>query len=400
MLRSELMDIWIAGVAAVDPERSVVRRAPEIATDRYERVIVIAVGKAAAGMAAGLAAKLGREPDDGVIIVPHGTTPVAALPVIEAGHPLPDEGSVTAGEHALSLARSAGADDLVVCLVSGGASALMAAPRVGLDCLREVNEALIESGAPIAEVNAIRCALSMVKGGRLAEAAHAATLRTLLISDVVGDDPAVIGSGPTVPGADTDPLAVAARYGIELPHKAMEALTVRPRLPPPHRRHETVVVASARDAARGATEAAVRAGIRSHIVTTTLTGDTVVAAIAAIDRRAGEDVAISAGETTVRVEGAGRGGRNQHAALAAAIQIANTDAVFLAAGTDGRDGPTDAAGAIVDGGTISRGRAAGLDAGEHLAAFDGYPYLEATGDLIRTGPTGTNVGDLWLVSSA
>jgi hydroxypyruvate reductase len=364
--RETLVGLWRAGIDAVDPADCVRRRLPAGALDGYARIIVIAFGKAATAMASGFTDVLGRDPDDGLAAIPRGSPPPRGLRAIEAGHPIPDEASVRAGDEALRLASAAGPDDLVVCLVSGGGSSLLEAPTVDLEHLRAATRDLLRSGVEITEMNRVRTSMSRIKGGGLARAASRASLLTLLMSDVVGDPVAAIASGPTI-------------------------------LDPPHPRHTVAIVGSAADAVMGVMEAARGLSIAAAVATTTMTGEArEVGAEAATRRLPGADIVVYAGETTVTVTGEGRGGRNQEAALAAAAVIAGTDAILLAAGSDGIDGPTDAAGAVVDGETIARAAAQGLDAMAALADNDSHRLLAATGDLIVTGPTGTNVGDLWL----
>lgn len=368
LTREHLVELWRAGVAAVAPRDAVRRGTPLRTLGVPGRVVVVAAGKAAFGMAAGLADVLGREPDDGLVVVPYGSDGVSSLPVIEASHPLPDENSVRAGNAALRLAAAAGSDDLFVFLISGGASALLEAPVSSLDDVRSLTDRLLRSGADIHALNRLRTERSRLKGGGLARAASRCALLTLAISDVVGDDLGTIGSGPT----------------------AWDG----------HPNHVARVVASGRDAAQAVVDAAAGDGLSAVAVTTELAGEARVRGVEAASAAVPADVAVYAGETTVTVRGEGRGGRNQEAALAAALAIAGSPVLFLAAATDGVDGPTDAAGAIVDGDTVSRALSAGLDPADHLARNDSHSLLAASGDLIRTGPTGTNVADLWLVTGS
>ena len=413
--RQILIDAWNAGVVAVEPRRSVrsaiavdggTVRCGRTVVGRPARISVAAFGKASVAMAAGLSQAIGSLPSDGVIVAPRPSD--GPWRVVVGGHPVPTEGSVRGGEAILSLARSTGPDHLLVCLVSGGGSALVevSAGELTLADLVATNELLLRAGADIVQVNTVRKHLSAIKGGRLAEAAAHTTLLTLILSDVVGDPLDVIASGPTVPDPTTyaDALAVVERFDLarRLPSPVLDhlragvagALPETPKTAHPHQHLH--LVGNGAKAARAAAEAVTRAGPSARVVTTTLTGEAREAGPAAATAAVDGDVGVYAGETTVTVRGNGRGGRNQEAALAAALAIAGTDAVFLAAGTDGIDGPTDAAGAVVDGGTIARGEAAGLDAAAHLERNDSYRYLAATGDLLFTGPTGTNVADLWL----
>ncbi len=404
--RTLLLDAFRSGIAGVDPEAATARAAQRFHVSRADRVVVIAAGKASIPMARGFTSVV--EAADGVIVAP--TRGEAPLPVIVAGHPIPDEGSAAGARRALELAASAGPDDLVVCLVSGGASALLAAPARGLTLadLSETNRALLECGADIVDTNTVRKHLSAIKGGRLAAAASRARLVTLVLSDVVGDPLDVIASGPTVPDPTTyaDALAVVDRRAIfeSMSGRALGHLErgrrglVEETPKQPHPRHEIEVIGSGAVAAEAAAAFLHSQGVAARVVSTRWVGEAREAAVLAVATASEDDeVLIFAGETTVTVRGSGRGGRNQEAALAAAMEIDGRDVTFLAGGTDGIDGPTDAAGGLVDGGTIDRGLAARFDPFAALADNDTYPFLAAAGDLVVTGPTGTNVADLWLL---
>lgn len=422
-----------AAVTAVEP-RAAVRRALARAGERLrvgdetidlaevEHVWLVGAGKAAPAMAHGVLDVLGPRLSGGVITTKHGQAlPVPGIDVWEAGHPLPDTHGLAGAAAALETARAAGERDLVVCVLSGGASALWPAPPVGvaLSELRQLNEALLRSGAPIGELNAVRKHLSRIAGGQLARAAYPARVRALVISDVVGSPLDVIGSGPTVPDPTTyaDALAVLRRREIAAPaavlaHLQAGAAGERPETPKPgdalFARTRTCVVARNRDALEGAAREAERLGWEARIVSDHLEGEAREAAraiVAEADRaqaaRASGDPPLAllwGGETTVTVTGRGRGGRNQELALAAALALDGRQGMLLAAfGTDGDDGPTPAAGAVVDGATAERGRAAGLDPEACLRENDSHTFLQAAGDLLVTGPTGTNVNDLVLV---
>ena len=404
--RTLLLNAFRAGVAGVDPEAATIRAAQHLDVRDSCRIVVIAAGKASAEMTRGIARAVNI--DDGVIVAPQDGN--APLPVIVAGHPVPNQGSVAGARRALDLAMSAGPDDVVVVLISGGASALLAAPAEGLllDDLRQSNQVLLECGADIVETNTVRKHLSAVKGGRLAAAAGRSRLVTLVLSDIVGDPLDAIASGPTIldPTTYGDALAVVDRYGLRerLPDRVIVHLESGcegqiPETPSEsHPRHVVEVIGSGTVAAEAAATYVRSHGFRARIVTTCHTGEAREAALAAVAVPAeADEVLVFAGETTVTVTGSGRGGRNQEAALAAAIEIEGRSVTFLAGGTDGIDGPTNAAGGIVDGGTIDRGRASSLDAMAALENNDANTYLAATGDLIVTGPTGTNVADLWFV---
>jgi hydroxypyruvate reductase len=340
----------------------------------------------------------------------------------DAGHPLPNAGSVAAAQRALEIAAACGEGDLLVVLLSGGGSALMALP-VSTITLAEKQRAvrrLMEQGADIYELNTVRKHLSAIKGGQLAAACPGAVL-TLAISDVVGDDLSVIASGPTVPDASTyaDASMVLSRRGIDddddlLPVWTRIALGSRgeyPETPKPGdvqlRRSTARVIGPQRGAIDGARRAAESLGYQVHVLPEAITGEARVAGVAHLARleRVVADhprplCVISAGETTVTVTGKGRGGRNQEFALALAEALdaaVGWSVVAASIGTDGIDGPTDAAGAVVDGATARRARSLGLHPQAYLDQNDSYDFFDRLGDLIKTGPTNTNVGDLQVV---
>jgi hydroxypyruvate reductase len=403
-----LLDAFRAGIAGVDPETVTAGVVEQLDFSGSRRVVVIAAGKASVAMARGV--DRAADSVDGVIVAPAPAD--APFPVIVGGHPTPTEGSVAGARQALDLARSAGSDDVVVCLISGGASALLAAPAGGLSVedLQRTNRTLLECGADIVETNTVRKHLSAIKGGRLAAAAERSRLVTLVLSDIVGNPLDAIGSGPTVPDPTTyeDALAVVDRYGLHdhllegvVGHLERGRAGQIPETPiHSHPRHEIEIVGSGAVAAEAAATFIRSKGVRARVVSTRHIGEAREAAVSAVltPSDAGE-VLVFAGETTVTVAGSGSGGRNQEAALAAAIEIDGRPITFLAGGTDGVDGPTDAAGGIVDGRTIDRGRAMGIDATGSLRNNDAGTYLATTDDLVVTGPTGTNVADLWFVLS-
>jgi hydroxypyruvate reductase len=341
----------------------------------------------------------------------------------DGGHPLPNEGSLSAARRACEMAATCGSDDLLVVLLSGGGSALMALPADGITLAekQETARRLMEAGADIYELNTVRKHLSAIKGGQLAAACPGAVL-TLAISDVVGDDLSVIASGPTVADDSTyaDAEAVLARRGLAdslAPVRARLTIGARgehPETPktgdPRLRRAVARVIGPQRGAIDGARRAAESLGYHVHVLETPVTGEARVAGAAHLEMIA-EAAArlphplcvVSAGETTVTVTGRGRGGRNQEFAFAVAeaIDAASTHLRWPVAvasiGTDGIDGPTDAAGAIVDAQTLPRARAAGLTPRAYLDDNDTYTFFDRLGDLVRTGPTSTNVGDLQVV---
>jgi glycerate-2-kinase len=363
---------------------------------------VIAAGKGAVGMLAGVADLPVRR--------------VVRAGLADAAHPLPDDRSVQLGAQALAVAREAAVDDVLLVLISGGASSLLAGPADGITLAdkRATVRQLLAAGAPIGELNAVRKHLSGIKGGQLA-AATRARVSALLISDVVGDDPAVIASGPTVPDPSTfgDALAVLARRGGAAAYPAGVSERFRrgaagavPETPKPgdaaFDRTTTAVIGGLRNALNAAGEAATALGYRVVIVDAPVVGEARDAARDVADHvhaARGEGTplcVISGGETTVTVRGRGRGGRNQELALALAphVHALGGDVAAICAGTDGVDGPTDAAGAYVDTTTLRRAASAGLDSDLYLNNNDSYAFFDRLGDLVRTGPTGTNVGDL------
>jgi glycerate 2-kinase len=404
----------------VDGERLRVAETEEVDLAAVERIWLLAAGKAACGMAEGALSILRDRVAGGSVTTKdgHGRA-LPGMEVWEAAHPVPDTRGMAGAADALRMARAAGPRDLVLCLLSGGASALWAAPASGISLteLGAVTDQLLRAGAGIHELNAVRKHLSRIGGGWLARAAAPARVVTLAVSDVVGGALDVIASGPTAPDTTTfeDALEVIERYEIRPPASVRARLeggdagrveeTPKP-FDPAFARASAYVIADNGDALRGARAEAERRGWRARIVADDVEGEArgVGEQVALLVRdtraeaRAGPVALLLGGETTVTVEGRGRGGRNQELALALAMEIEGMDGVLCASmGTDGTDGPTDAAGAFADGGTVGRGEAAGLDARDALRRNDAYPFLRAAGDLIVTGPTGTNVNDVVLV---
>lgn len=395
------------------------------ALGRAGRIDVIAAGKAAAAMLQAFTQQVPARP--GVMLgvgPPRGGH--AGPPVVEGvdwcdgGHPLPDAGSLRGAERALAIARASGDHDLLVVLLSGGGSALMALPAEGLtlEAKQQTARTLMERGADIYELNTVRKHLSAIKGGRLAAAARGRVL-TLAVSDVVGDDLSVIASGPTVPDDSTFAAALAVldrRGGAEaypadvvghLRRGVEGAIAETPKSGDPRlARAEARVIGPQRGAIEGARRAAEARGYHVHVVAEPVTGEAreagpmharrTAALLAGLPRPA---CVIASGETTVTVRGRGRGGRNQELALsmAGSLEALGSDVVAASIGTDGIDGPTDAAGALVDPSTLRRAAAAGLDPARVLEHNDSYAFFDRLGDLIRTGPTSTNVGDLQVV---
>ncbi|MFH1609893.1 MAG: glycerate kinase [Candidatus Bipolaricaulota bacterium] len=430
-LRVDAWRIAQAALAAADPT-ACVRRALRREDDRLQvggsvydlrrtrRVVVVGMGKAAARMAVAVEETLGDRISAGLVVTADGCgVPPQRVEVVEAGHPVPDARGLAAACRIAALVDGAGEDDLVIVVISGGGSALLPLPAEGLslDDLAQVNVLLLRSGVPIHEMNAVRKHLSQVKGGQLARWAAPAEVLSVILSDVPGDALDVIASGPTVPDPTTfsDAERVLRGYGLwdgvplsvrgHIAAGATGGLAETPKPGDPlFTRVANVLVGTGRVAAEAALAEGEALGYRGLILTTTLAGEARVvgeamAGLACQGARAGHPVLhVAAGETTVAVRGDGKGGRNQELALAAAVGIAGVPGVVVCAlGTDGRDGPTDAAGAMVDGGTIARMRAHGFDPEAALGNNDAYPALAAAGDLLVTGPTGTNVADLCLV---
>jgi len=416
-LRGFLTGLYRTAVAAAHPANCLPPLLPEPPAGR---VILLAAGKAAASMAEVAEAayfdrfKLERARLTGVAVARHGYgRPLRAVDMIEAGHPIPDAAGLKAAERALQLADGGGPNDLALVLMSGGASANWIAPASGIsfEDKQSVTRALLRSGATINEINCVRKHLSRIKGGRLARHAYPARLVTIAISDVPGDDPAVIGSGPTAPDPSTlaDARAIVAKYKLEVADNVARALADRANETP---KPGDAVFAGSRfmlaarpaDALRAAQEAVAAAGYECVALGDRVEGEArVVAAeharlardLRAQGRRA---VILSGGELTVTIRGQGRGGPNQEYALALAIALAGMPAVAALAGdTDGTDGgtglATDPAGALVDGETVARAKALGLDPAAFLEDNDSTGFFARLGDLLQPGPTFTNVND-------
>ncbi|MDA8139339.1 MAG: glycerate kinase [Desulfobacteraceae bacterium] len=434
-MRTDAGAIFHAGLKAADPESAIQRLCHrngnqlQLGEHRFDlsaigRVLVVGAGKATAYMARAIEGLLGDSISDGVISVKYGhTTPLRRIKIVEAGHPLPDAKGVEAARRIMALVSTAIAGDLVLVLLSGGGSALLPLPLPGIRLADKqiTTDLLLACGATIHEINAIRKHLSAIKGGRLAQAASQAALITLILSDVVGDDLDVIASGPTVPDKSTfgDCLEIINRYGIseKLPESVRRQLTagaagIEPETPKssthPWDFTRNLLIGSNRQALEASALEAQKRGYNTLILSSRIEGEThcvaqVHTAIAREVAAAGHPVAqpaciLSGGETTVVVRGAGQGGRNQEFALHAALVIDACPAiVILSAGTDGSDGPTDAAGAFADHTTIQRAKQAGLDIHRHLTNNDAYPFFKSLGDLLITGPTGTNVMDLNII---
>ena len=403
MVKDLLRTLFDAAVARAQPERCV---PPHLPSPPKGRTIVIGAGKAAANMALAVETHwLG--PLSGLVVTRYGHgMPCESIQVVEAAHPVPDVPGEAAAARILSMATDAGQDDLVLCLISGGGSALLSLPAAGLTLgdKQAVNKALLLSGATISEMNCLRKHLSAIKGGRLGAAVHPARLVSLAISDVPGDDPAVIASGPTVadPTTFADASAILERYAIDAPsavaHHLRAAVDETPK--PGDRRlaaAETILVATPGEALEAAAGAARAAGYAPVILGDAIEGEARDVAAEQARRALGTPpghVLLSGGETTVTVRGRGRGGRNCEYLLALALALDGDPGVWaIACDTDGIDGTQDNAGALLSPDTLARAAAKGLDAGAYLADNDGYGFFSALGDLVVTGPTFTNVND-------
>lgn len=434
-LRRFALKIFRAALDAADPVAAVLRHVcvsqdtlivgrRRYRLDSFRNIYVVGAGKASAAMAQAVEKLLGRRITGGLINVKYGHTgPLRRIELNECGHPVPDEAGVRGARRIAALLESAGKDDLVLCLISGGGSALLPspAPPLTLAQKQEATRLLLACGANIHEINALRKHISTLKGGQLARLAQPATVISLLLSDVIGDDLDVIASGPTAPDASTFATARAVLEKYDLLDKVPAAVRERieqgvagqieetPKSGDPiFQRVQNLVVGSNALAVEAAAAKARDLGLRPLILSTRIEGETreiarmhaAIAKEALLSSRPVRPPAclISGGETTVTIRGDGLGGRNQEFVLAAALDLAGyRGVVVLSGGTDGTDGPTDAAGALADGSTVARAEALGLRPQEFLARNDSYRFFDALGDLLKTGPTKTNVMDVRLL---
>jgi len=434
-MREDARRIFFKGVEAVEPAAAVKRYCrreedrlfigeSDLDLSAFNRILVVGAGKASAPMALALEEILGDCITQGIVNVKYGyTAPVQRIDLVEAGHPVADENGVRGSRQILDLITGANQNDLVLCLISGGGSALLPLPveSITLSDKQEIFRVLTDCGATIHEMNTLRKHMSRIKGGHLAKAAHPATVISLMVSDVVGDDLDVIASGPTVPDSTTyqDCFRVLDQYGIRaaLPANVVCHLEagLAGHIPETPKAGDAVfaktrnlIVGSNIEAVISAEQEAQRLGYKTLVLSSMIEGETrcVAATHCAIAReilRTGHPIEapaciLSGGETTVIIKGKGVGGRNQEFSLAAAMGLADVGpVVVLCAGTDGTDGPTDAAGAFADSQTVSRARKLGMDAGKYLADNDAYHFYKPLGDLLITGPTNTNVMDLRVV---
>ena len=434
-MRQHAKEIFQAALQAADPVEAILRHVKleneilQIAEHKFElkdfdRILVAGAGKAGASMAKALEDLLGDRISDGVIVVKEGhSLPLQHVRIHEAGHPVPDSRGIRGAEEVLTLVNAAGERDLVICVISGGGSALLVAPAEGvtLEDKQEVTRLLLACGADIHEINTVRKHLSRAKGGGLARLAYPATVVSLILSDVIGDDLNVIASGPAVPDTSTftDARGVFQKYDnwnqvpasvqqriqqglagdIEDTPKAGDAV---------FQRCFSELVGTNIQALIAAGRQAQQLDYRPIILSSTVEGEArevvkMFTAIAKEVRSSANPISAPAcilcgGETTVTIHGEGKGGRNQEFALAAAMAIAGMEkVVVLSGGTDGTDGPTDAAGAIADGKTVARARAIDLDPLDFLRRNDAYHFFQPLDDLILTGPTRTNVSDVYMV---
>ena len=434
--RRDILAIFKAGLAAADPvdavRRHVVRRGRKLRLGDYSwdltkvrNIFVVGAGKASARMAGALEEILGDRIAGGWINVKSAAAekPLRRIHVHEAGHPVPDEAGLGGAREIVKILESAGAGDLVLLCLSGGGSALMPLPVEGVSLAdkQAVTQALLACGADIREINTVRKHLSQLKGGRFAQAAQPAEVVALILSDVVGDPLDAIASGPSAPDSTTfaDALAVLSKYGIEsraprgvLEHLRAGAAGAKPETPKPgdpiFAKVRNLLIANNAASVAACARKARELGYRPLVLSSTIEGEArevarVCVAIARESLASGRPVAppaclIAGGETTVTLRGSGLGGRNQEFALAAALAARGLEGVaILAGGTDGTDGPTDAAGALADGATCDRAAGLGLSAADFLARNDSYHFFQPLGDLLMTGPTGTNVMDLYLL---
>ncbi|HUI58260.1 MAG TPA: glycerate kinase [Bryobacteraceae bacterium] len=419
-IRRHALEIFRAALAAADPGDAVTRHLKARDFSHFQSIYVIGAGKAGASMALAAERVLGRCITAGLVNVKYGhVAKTRRIELNECGHPVPDQPGAAGAARIAEIAARAGKNDLVLCLISGGASALLPLPAapITLEEKRAATKLLLASGADIHEFNAVRKHISSIKGGQLARLAAPATVEALLLSDVIGDDPGVIGSGPAAPDASTfaGTLAVLEKYGIRkrVPASVGERLEQGARgeiaeTPKPgdtiFRRVRNHVIGSNRLALDAAARCARRLGYHTLVLSSEVQGETreIARMHAAIGReivKASRPVkppacVITGGETTVALRGNGLGGRNQEFALASAIDIAGLRNILVfSAGTDGSDGPTGAAGAMADGETLRRNP----DARQFLDRNDSYHYFEPLGDLVVTGPTNTNVMDVRIV---
>jgi glycerate 2-kinase len=434
-LKKIAQTIFNAGIQAVNPVACLhryIRMADgnlqvgktQYCLENINRIYLVGVGKASAIMARWTEELLGNHIHDGLVITKyqHGV-PLSRCRMMEAGHPVPDADGVSATKALLKLVSKAGPKDLILCMISGGASALTPAPAKGisLEDKQEVTRLLLDCGATIHEINTIRKHLSRIKGGQLCRHANGARIISLILSDVIGDDLDIIGSGLSAPdtGSFDDCMEILKRHSIwdKIPKPVNNRInagidgqiqeTPKPGAPE-FANVDNLIIGSLSDAISAAKREAKRQGFTPLVLSSMIQGEArevakVLCAIAKEIRLSGRPILppaclLSGGETTVTIKGQGKGGRNTELALAAGIELSGASSILLlSAGTDGTDGPTDAAGAFVNGSTIARAALVDLSASQHLAQNNSYPFFQSLGDLLITGPTHTNVMDLQIL---
>ncbi len=424
-----LKQLFHAAVDAANPSRCVMGKCGKILSTYvaggFTRFLVIGFGKASPAMARAVEESLGDMIDSGIIVTKYGhgnAGKPGKIRLFEAGHPIPDENGRKAAEEIMAMVEPADEKTLVVTLISGGGSALFVSPAGGVSLAEKqmTTDLLLKAGADIGELNTVRKHLSRVKGGRLAQIVHPATTVSLILSDVIGDRLDIIASGPTAPDPTTygDAVAVLARHGLEerVPEPVRELLVkgkmgMVPETPKPGNavfsKVTNMIIGGNRMALEAAREKAGELGFRAEILSAEITGEAretgrwLAHKALAVKRTMNKQTPlclISGGETTVNVTGAGKGGRNMELALSFALEIEGVPGItLLSAGTDGTDGPTDAAGAVVDWTTAATARAGGIGPETHLRDNDSYDFFRRAGGLFVTGPTGTNVMDVQLV---
>ena len=405
-----LKAMFKAGVDAALPSLCVPAHLPKRPKGR---TVIVGAGKASGAMAKALE-DAWDGPLEGLVVTRYGyRVPTTRLEVVEAAHPVPDAAGRDAAKRIFELVQGLTEDDLVLCLISGGGSALLALPAEGvtLEDTQAMNKALLKSGATISEMNVVRKHLSAIKGGRLAKAAYPARVVALMISDVPGDDPSIIASGPTVPDPSTnaDALAIIEKYGLDVPENMRRVLEKNDETPKPgdpcFDRVENIMIATPQASLEAAAEVARKAGVTPVILGDSIEGESrdvalVHAGIARQCAMRGQPekppcVLISGGETTITLKGKGKGGRNTEFLLALAIALQGMPQIYALAGdTDGVDGSEDNAGALIYPDTLARAEKAGINAKAMLADNDPYTFFKGIGDLLETGPTLTNVNDL------
>lgn len=413
LLRHDAQQIIDESIKTVLPEAAVIKALGE--RKFGAGVLVIAIGKAAWRMAHAATQVLGNQIRTGLVVTKYGHVlgSIDRFEIIEAGHPLPDANSVRAADRALEMLTQLQPDEEVLVLISGGGSALFEKPLAGLSLaeIAEITSQLLACGASIAEINTVRKHLSAVKGGRFAQSCGGAKLYTIVLSDVLGDRIDTIASGPTCPDSSTsgEALEIVVKYRLKTSEKLVEALKTE--TPKAIANSKIRVAGNVASLCTAAAMEAEKLGYQAVILSSSVDGEArefgqfLASVLREMKNRRWNHYALKpplalifGGETVVRLKGNGRGGRNQELALAAAIGIEGLDDVLIfSLGSDGTDGPTDAAGGMVDGGSVARMRAGCVDPEQFLNNNDSYNALKASGDLLITGPTGTNVNDLMVI---